>query len=644
MMSLGNPLLEYHKNVEENPGRFSKDILRMVSIQKAMLKIYDFLPEKAEAVVSWIEKYCVLPEGERIGEPVTLMLWQKWIIYSIFGFWGWIEEDAYDDIGNVVGTHKKYLRVVNDILMVIASGNTKTTFMGFLNAYLLYAQKSYPAARVYIGSNARNQSRLCFDATQRIIQKSKSLMKLRPRFVPSLNTIEIPRLNSLIMAMSSDGSNFEGIIPTNIIIDETHEMKTSQYADNLRKSIKRDDSFVFEVTTMGTVRGGYLDNRLEYAEKILSKEADNHRFFCCIFRQDSEDEVIRAYESGDMSALLKSNPGMGTAVSATLLGNKIKEMIDDPTKRTVTLTKNFNIPQNPETCFFSNIECQAKPFDESIFMGAPVFLGLDMAYTRSPENDLACLSLLTVNPITEEEYFKDFYFLPRYYERQVNNNGGVTTERLDMVSAKSKVDTGIIYDKKASKYGYQMYADRGDVVIVDELLVNSLVEKYGAEAYLDCTGITQKFILYFLAHINSIYGFHTCKFGLDPNKASEIEGFVNSNIQSVDGFPPAVKFIMERYDISGPIMESAKQIRARGLVHCNNKLTELHFANAQVKPRGDSFVLTNPKLSRKDGVIAQLAARSAYNVFVNNSKTGAKNKQLLIEYWSNRGAGTGDED
>ena len=630
-----NPLFEYHKLVEENPKCFSADIAHMVSIQKDMLLLYDFLPDKAAVVVDWIEKHCILPSGENMGKPVRLLLWQKWVIYSIFSFWGWFNEDALDDIGNIIDIRKKYLRIVDDILLIIASGNSKTTFMGFLNTYLLYASKTYPSANIYIGSNAQTQSKLCYDVTQKIIQRNKAL-KSRARIVPSLNLIEIPRSGSMLTAMSRDGSNFEGIIPTNIIIDELHEMKTSKYADNLRKSVKRDDSFVFEITTMGTVRGGYLDARIEYAEKILSREAVNHRFFCCIFRQDSEEEVIEAYESGNLAVFLKSNPSMGVAISQTKLKGKISEMLDDPTKRTITLTKNFNIPQNPETCYFSHLECQAKPFDESIFVGAPVFWGLDMAYVRSPDNDLACLSMLLVNPITEEEYFKDFYFIPRWYEQQIRNNGEVILNRLSMVEVKSKVDTGIIYDAKSNKYGYQMYADRGDMVIVDEELVTKLTSQFGADAAIDCTGITQKFILYYLAHLENNYKFTTCKFGLDPNKAAEIESFVNANIRSIDGLPIAIKFLMERYNMSQPIMEATKDARARGLVYCNNKLTELHFANAQVKPRGESFILANPKLSRKDGVIAHFSARSAYNVFINNKHTGAKNKQRLMEWWTSR--------
>lgn len=624
-------LHEYHQLVEDDPNRFSSEIKKMVSIQKDMLKLYDFLPNKAEKVIEWIENFCILPEGENAGQKVKLMLWQKWFIYSIFAFWGNFEEPKFNDRGERIGIHKKYLRVVNDILMVVASGNAKTTFLGFLNTYLLFS-KDYPAAKIYIGSNAQKQSKLCYDVTHEIIRRSVTLKK-HSRLVPSIHTIEITKNNSLLMAMSSDGKNFEGIIPTNIMIDEIHEMKTSAYADNLRKSVKRDDSFVFETTTMGTVRGGYMDARMDYAQKVLDGEVENHRFFACVFKQDSEEEIIQAYHDDDMSVLQKSNPSLGMAVSPTLVKNKIKEFIDDPSKRTVNLTKNFNIPQNPSTCFFSEVECKAKRLDESIFNQSPVFFGLDMAYTRSPDNDLACLSMMTKNPITEEEYFKDFYFVPKYW--QFYDKESQTTKLLDMIKYKSKYDANILFDEADKKYGYQLYADRRDVVIIDENLVSTLVALYGEDAQMECTGVTQKFIIYFLAYLERKYNFIVCKFGLDPNKANEIESFINNKIESQDGLPPAIKFQMEQHTISGPILESTKETRARGLVYCNNKLTELHFANAETKlSTSGHVILTNAQRARKDGVIAHLAARSAYNVFVNNSKTGEQNKQNLIAYWS----------
>jgi len=629
-----SPFDEYHELAVKNPGRFCNDIKQMLKIQRDMLKKYDFLPERGAAVVNWIERFCVLPEGEQAGDPVRLMLWQKWFIYSIFCFWGYFDEDELNDAGEVIGRRRKYLRVVNDILMVIASGNTKTTLLGFLNTYLLFSRE-YKAANIYIGSNAQKQSLLCFKATQRIIEDNRALKKYA-HIVPSLNYMEVKNNNSMLTAMSSDGKNFEGIIPTNIMIDEIHAMATSEYADNLRKSVKRDDGFVFETTTMGTVRGGYLDERLEYTERVLLGQTVNHRFFCCVFRQDSEAEVFGALESGDMSVYMKSNPGIGRVVSMTMLRQKVMDMVDRPRDRVITLTKNFNIPQNPAACYFSEAECRAKGFDEWVFDGAPVFFGLDMAYTRNPENDLACLSMLTVDPTTEREFYKDFYFIPKYWERTGNDAG-----RLSMAREKSRYDTNIIFDERAERFGYELYAARGDVVIIDEALVGSIRATYGEDAASACdtSGVTEKFVMYFIGLLEAKYKFTFCKMGLDPNKAREVESFVNARINSLDGLPPVIRFMMEQAKYSFPVMEAVKDARARGLVYCNNKLTELHFANAQAKERGDGTAfLINSQRARKDGVIAQLAAKAAYTVFTTNAKTGVANKAGLVRFWVGRNA------
>jgi phage terminase large subunit-like protein len=249
--------------------------------------------------------------------------------------------------------------------------------------------------------------------------------------------------------------------------------------------------------------------------------------------------------------------------------------------------------------------------------------------------------MLAVNPVTEEEFYKDFYFIPKYWDKQTKNGNEIIVERLDMIKEKSRDDTNILFDEKNEKYGYALYAARGDVVIINEELKVGLTALYGADAAAACdlTGVTQKFILFFIALLEGRYRFTLCKFGLDPNKAGEVESFVNTNIRSQDELPPAVKFIMENSKHSYPIMESTKDVRARGLVYCNNKLTELHFANAQSKERGDgTFSLINSQRARKDGVIAHLAARSAYNVFIHNSKTGAVNKKRLFDFRAQRAA------
>lgn len=629
-----NPFLNYINRADEHPEEYSQKLIKQFKRQKEMLGKFDFLEEKGRHCVEWIEKACIITEGENAGLPVRLLPWEKWLIYSILCFYGTLKVETFDEEGNYVGTQEKYVRIVNDVLLLIGSGNGKTSVLAYLNAYFLFG-KTFPSCKIYIGSNAYKQSRICFDTTMHVIKKNRSLKK-HASIRKSVGEIEIEEVNSKLVAMSSDGSNLEGIIPAVLIIDEIHEMKTSAYCDNLRKSTKRDDFLIIEATTQGTVRGGYLDQRYDLVENTLNEqtEVNEYRKLFAIFEQDNEQEIFDAYRTGNVQVWKKSNPSLGVAVSVTILRDKVIEMMNDPSKKVTTLTKNFNIPQNPVTSFFSEVECRTKPFNEDIFYNAPVFLGLDMAYTRNPSNDLTCLKMLMVNPFTNEEYSKDFYFLPKWWEKEKREGDTLSIERKDMVIAKSKCDTNILYNPRQAKYGYQMYAERGDVVIVDEDLIETLVSEFGEQARCDTTGITEDFIRFYIAHLELKYKWTICKFGLDPNKAFKLKAFAESNIPSTDGKNPVIQFRMEDHKNSNPVILSTKDIRKQGKVYNNNKLTELHFASAIA--RTDQFgnvTFTNPMYSRKDGIIAEFSARSSYAVYTTNKDTGTDNLERLKRWW-----------
>lgn len=632
---MSNPFLEYIEDVEKNPKNYSKRIVQQVALQREMLKKYDFIEEKGKKACDWIEANCFLTEGENAGQRVKLMLWHKWIIYSIFCFWGYLNVEEFDEKGNSKGIVNKYVRIVNDVLILVASGNSKTTLVAFIILYVIYHKAVLPSPQIYIGSNAYKQSKLCFDVVRKIVTRNPEL-EIHADIRRSIGEIEIEETNAKVVAMSSKGDNYEGIIPALLVIDEIHAMQTSAYADNLRKSTKRSDKLIFEITTEGTVRGGYLDQRKDLAVNLLENKTEekDYRKFFAIYEQDNEEEVFEAYRTNNMALLRKSNPGLSISVSVEELRDKIKGMMNDPKQKVTTLTKNFNIPQNPVTSYFSEVECRTKPFNEEIFMNAPVFLGLDMAYTRSPSNDLTCLKMLMVNPFTNEEYSKDFYFIPKWYEEEKRDGESVTIERTDMVIAKSKCDTNILYNPRQARYGYQMYAEKGDVIIVDEDLVETLVNEFGEQARCDTTGITEDFIRFFIAHLELKYKWTICKFGLDPNKAFKLKAFAESNIPSTDGKNPVIQFRMEDHKNSNPVILSTKDIRKQGKVYNNNKLTELHFASAIARTdQYGNVTFTNPMYSRKDGIIAEFAARSAYNVYTTNKDTGTENLERLKEWW-----------
>lgn len=255
----------------------------------------------------------------------------------------------------------------------------------------------------------------------------KLLLRIR------LQNFEHKKTMALIRSMSSKGDNYEGIIPSVVIVDEIHAMKTSKYVDNLRKNrTKRRDMLVFEITTQGDVRQGYLDTKLEYARKVLNGDVKDDEKCFLIFENESMEEVFEANKEKDINIIKKSNPNVGVSQDPRTLFDLIQEMINDPSKRTITFTKNFNIPQNPEQSYYSMYECKSREFDEEYFKGKAVFLGLDMAYTRRPKNDLTAVTFMAINPNNDKIRHLDYFFLPKGY---IDNE---QKEHNDMVEQKPK--------------------------------------------------------------------------------------------------------------------------------------------------------------------------------------------------------------
>ena len=75
-----NPFVQYLNDVETNPRYYSKEIIAQCELQREMLKKFDFLEEKGKHCVDWIEKYCILVEGENAGKIELLAKPMKQIV------------------------------------------------------------------------------------------------------------------------------------------------------------------------------------------------------------------------------------------------------------------------------------------------------------------------------------------------------------------------------------------------------------------------------------------------------------------------------------------------------------------------------------------------------------------------------------
>lgn len=624
-VSLINIILQYHQYAEKYPNRISKAIKHNIIIDKRMLKEYQYINEIPQIIISFIEKTCRLVDGQNAGELVRLTLTQKYVIASIFGYYNYYDIDDIDDMGEVRGTRKEFQRVRNDVLLLFASGSGKSTLLSAINYVILNIhklltpqlkasnKKNYDliskcftkSPKIFIGSQSQSISDLCYKNTIEMIKQTPLLkdFKLQESRGKAYNKLT----GGVIRAMSSAGDNHEGIIPSLVILDEIHLFKTGAYANNLKKNKTKNPAMLnLEITTQGVVRNGYLDERLLLGRKVLAGDVVDDRKLFLLYEQDTQEEIYEAYEKNEIDFIFKSNPNIGMSQNPATIWEMIKEMKDNPSIKVITLTKNFNIPQNPQQIFFSEEECYTLPYDENLLSTSPIiFIGLDHAFTRSKTADISVINIGTYNPLTFEVFKKSIYVFPQYF-RDTDGDALDEKSKNDKIDYKSKKDTYIVYGKNQ--------VDEDDLynIIVKEW------EQLGSPK------------------IGAVAG--------DPTNCSNLMSRFNEVEKNPRFFIPVLN---KQRQYNTPRINRMKDTRLNKKLYSNSEIDPYHFANAVANYDSNNFILIQSLIDKHhdDGVISELCLYTAIDIFHNYRYTDANKEMTLGTEWTNYfiNAGLGEQ-
>ncbi|MFC0188225.1 terminase large subunit [Fictibacillus aquaticus] len=318
---------------------------------------YEYSIEKANRPIMFIERFCKHSIGKFAGLPLILALWQKFIICCIFG---WVhKETGY--------------RRFRTILVMIARKNGKSTLASAIALYLLMKDKEY-GARVYTLANKRDQAKLVFEESKRMVRQSPALRK-RTRIIR--DKIYFDRMNAELEPLASDSKKLDGLNTHGAIFDEIHEYKDSKLMNVIESSIDaREQPIIFDITTAGFVMDGPLMNLYETADKLLNNTIEYDDFFPYIAEIDKEDD----WE--EESCWIKANPNLGESLSIEKLrtsihGMKMKKEINE------IKTKRFNIFVNSAEKWleWDIIKRNNGTFDESELQGQMCIGGADLSST-----------------------------------------------------------------------------------------------------------------------------------------------------------------------------------------------------------------------------------------------------------------------
>lgn len=375
-----------------------------------------FRPEKCDSVISFISKLRHY-SGRFNRKPFILLPYQKWMIYSIFG---WYYKDD------------KETRVTRKLYVELSRKQGKTAF---LSAISLYCLLGTPAAEVYMVANNAKQAKICFDMSSNFLSSIDPKGKFFERYRDS---IRFNATKSKIQVLSNNSSGNDGYSPSLFVLDEAHEQPDSKAWDVMisgQGARYNDNCLAAIITTAGFNKFLFCYEYRATCLEILSGLKSDDSQFIAIYTQDEEDDIFN-----DEECWIKSNPSLGVTVSKEYLREQVVNAQNNTSLLTGVLTKNFNQWVDSMNVWLTHDEILNVSCDISLDQFDPdntiIWAGVDLAAT----SDLTSLSLMIVQD--DIYYFKSWPFLPEsalqqnvnaeFYKKMARNhhliatNGNVT--------------------------------------------------------------------------------------------------------------------------------------------------------------------------------------------------------------------------
>lgn len=340
-----------------------------------------FKPEKADKVINFISKLKHFT-GSHNGKPFILQEWQKFIIYSIYGFY-----------------KKDGTRLVRNAYIEVARKNGKTALVAAMCLYHLIADGENNA-QVILSATSAKQAKICFDMCSNFLKPLDVNGKFFKRY---RDTIKFDATTSSLHIVAADASKLDGYNASAFVCDELHEFPDGSVFNVLESSQgMREQPLGICITTAGFNLSSFCyEMRSSMVEILYNKKQDDSQF-AIIYTLDKEDD----YDNEDVWQ--KSSPNLGVTVKKDYLRQQAQQAKNNPTLLTSYLTKLQNIwLSSSEEWISSNYIMKSQhKFNYSDFEEPFAYLGVDLGAT----SDLTCISCMI--PYEDKFYFRNYYFLP----------------------------------------------------------------------------------------------------------------------------------------------------------------------------------------------------------------------------------------
>lgn len=152
--------------------------------------------------IAWIERYCRVPEGRLVGQPVQLRPWQKRELRKI-----------YD---NPAGTRRAILS--------FGRKNGKTALSAFLMLLHLCGPEARPNSQLFSAAQSREQAAILFALAAKVVRLSPDLSAV-VTVRDTVKQLSCGELGTLYRALSAEASTAYGLSPVVIVHDELGQVR-----------------------------------------------------------------------------------------------------------------------------------------------------------------------------------------------------------------------------------------------------------------------------------------------------------------------------------------------------------------------------------------------------------------------------------
>ena len=343
-MNKDNPIYAYYEGL--NNGKFI--------VGKWIRYIYEYLvkglekgsffydADKADKAIDYIEHHCFHTEGELAPGTITLELWQKAMISSIFGI---VDKDG-----------RRQFREVN---LVVARKNGKSLLASAIAKYEWLMEGGY-GARVYCLAPKLDQADIIYnniwamtqlDPEWRAIKVDIEAKREDRRAVDDSalarhrqTDLFMPATNSTVKKIAFSAKKSDGFNPSLCICDEIASWEgdkgLKQYEVMKSGMGARPEGILLSCSTSGYINDSIYDELFKRSTRFLLGDSKETKLLPFLYTIDDAEAW------NDINELKKANPNLGVSIPESYMLEEIAIAEGSPSKKSEFLTKYCNIKQN----------------------------------------------------------------------------------------------------------------------------------------------------------------------------------------------------------------------------------------------------------------------------------------------------------